>query len=101
MQMLQTTNLFSQAQHQAVRELLHELSPTEFRALALRFWGSYSLDDLSSDMNVDWDHANSILSRAMRRLKTLCLSHPAFAARLSKATTRLNLNEPISEKENQ
>ena len=99
MQTLQTINLFSPAEHKAVRELLHELSPTEFRALALRFWGSYSVEDLSSDMNVDWDHANSILSRAMKALKSKCLSHPAFAARLLKGTARLNFNELILEKE--
>ena len=95
MQMFQAIDLFSPAEHEAVRELLLELSPTEFRALALRFWGSYSVEDLSSEMNVDWDRADSILSRAMRRLKSLCLSHPAFAARLPKATTRLNFNESV------
>ena len=99
MQTLQTTNLFSTAEHQAVRELLHELSPTEFRALVLRFWGSYSVNDISSDLNVNWDHAHTILSRAVKCLKAKCLSHPAFAARLPKDKTRLNFNETISEKE--
>ena len=99
MRTLQATNLFSPAEHQAVRELLHELSPTEFRALVLRFWGSYSVNDISSDLNVNWDHAHTILSRAMKSIKGKLLSHPAFVARLPKDETRLNFNEPTSEKE--
>jgi len=99
MQTIQMTNMFAPSEHEAVRELLRELSPTEFRVLALRFWGSYSVEDISSDMNVNWDHANSILSRAMRALKAKCLSHPAFTARLcSSEPGRISMNQ-FTEKE--
>jgi len=89
MQTLQATNLFSPTEHAAARELLLELSPTEFRALVLRFWGSCSVDDISSDLNVSWDHANAILARAMKTLRTKCLSHSVFAARLTQDNARL------------
>lgn len=99
MQAAQSNNLFTPAEQEAVRELMFRLSPTEFRVLALRVWGSYSIEDISNSLCVDWNRADSILSRAMKELRSLCLSHPAFAARLLKKDARPNFKESILEKE--
>ena len=97
---MQTDELFTSVEHAAVRGLMLRLSPTEFRALALRVWGSRSIEDISSALCVDWDRADQIVSRAMKKLKLLCLSHPAFATRLPDRESRTSFKESVLEKEN-
>ena len=81
MQNAGSINIFSSAEHEVARELLVDLPPNEFRVLALRFWGLYSVSDISSDLNVSWEHAYELLSRALRNFKKRALIHPSFTRR--------------------
>ena len=74
----QSLDLFSNDQHSAVRELVASLPPVEFKVVFLRFWGVFSISEIARELRMDWESTDRILTRALGRLKALCLRHEAF-----------------------
>lgn len=62
----------------ALRNHLSILSPTELKAIILRFWASYSIEDVATVLRKEWDETDRIIERGLDKLRKACFTDPTF-----------------------
>lgn len=46
-----------------------ELSSSAQRAIFLRFWENYEIEEIANELNISWDQADQLLENALTDLK--------------------------------
>lgn len=52
---------------------LASLSPQGQRAINLRFWENYTIEEISECLGVSWDDADQIIEQSLKELKSLLI----------------------------
>ena len=71
--------MFSEVDHLIVRTAVSQLSSKECAAITLRFWENFSIQEVAKALRVDWNNADALIDKALKKLWTLCLSYPQFS----------------------
>lgn len=50
---------------------LTKLSPQGQRAIYLRFWENYTIEEISNVLKLTWDQADRLIESSLKELKTL------------------------------
>lgn len=48
---------------------LTELSPQGQRAINLRFWENYTIEEISDDLRMTWDEADELIEQSLKQLR--------------------------------
>ena len=78
------TSHFENRDIEAIRIHLGTLPPLELKAIILRYWGSYSIEDIASEFKKSWEDADLILERGVNRLRQSCYRDPVLIRHTSK-----------------
>jgi DNA-directed RNA polymerase specialized sigma24 family protein len=54
-------------------QALTELSPQGQRAINLRFWENYTIEEISEDLRMSWDDADELIEQSLKQLRMLLL----------------------------
>ena len=55
-------------------DALSILPPQAQRAIYLRFWENYTIEEISKHMRISWDQANRLIETSLRQLKSYLTS---------------------------
>jgi RNA polymerase sigma-B factor len=58
---------------------LNSLTPQEYRAVSLTFWGGMSQAEIGDDLGVSQRHVSRLLGCALKKLKEICLNRQTQA----------------------
>lgn len=61
-----------------VLQALSELSPEAQRALYLRFWENYLIEEISDDLKITWDAADRLIEMSLKQLKMRLIDGDIF-----------------------
>ncbi len=50
-------------------QALTELSPQGQRAINLRFWENYTIEEISEDLRMSWDDADELIEQSLKQLR--------------------------------
>lgn len=50
-------------------QALSELPPRGQRAINLRFWENYTIEEISSELRISWDEADQLIERSLKNLR--------------------------------
>ncbi len=78
MQYRKNVSKYDQTQIDAIYQYMTELTTKEFKAVILRFWGQFSINDIAKDLGVSWDMADQTLTRALEKLRSCYLRDADF-----------------------
>lgn len=54
-------------------QALTELSPQGQRAINLRFWENYTIEEISDDLHMTWDDADKLIEQSLKQLRARLL----------------------------
>jgi len=54
-------------------QALTELSPQGQRAINLRFWENYTIEEISEDLRMSWDDADELIEQCLKQLRARLL----------------------------
>jgi DNA-directed RNA polymerase specialized sigma24 family protein len=74
-----SSNHFTDSDHLIVRQAMALLPKRELEVVTLRFWEGLSETEISVVMKTDWRTVERLMTRALSRLRGICLSRPEFS----------------------
>lgn len=54
-------------------QALTELSPQGQRAINLRFWENYTIEEISEELRMSWDEADELIEQSLKQLRSRLL----------------------------
>lgn len=58
-----------QFQNRALFVAVTELSSVAQRAIYLRFWENYEIEEIAKELNISWDQADKLIENTLKDLK--------------------------------
>ena len=74
---------FSLEDEVIVRSLLKQLPKKQRKAIILRFWEGYLIEEVATKLKISWREADKLITTGLLKIKKECMAHP----RSSKKTT--------------
>lgn len=72
-------NLFTPTDHAIIRAAVHALPGLLCAIVEMRFWRQMEIVEIADELGVTIQTVEQALIQAVRRLRTICLKHPAFS----------------------
>ncbi len=87
-----TQPLFSNVDYSILRKNLSQLQGHERSVVMLRFWESNTISEIAEILELTWQDVESYLTRALAKLKNLCLENQEFSRSTPSGETKCDLS---------
>jgi RNA polymerase sigma factor (sigma-70 family) len=63
--------LFEECDYAEIRKLLAHLPDREFRIIYLRYWATYSINQIAEELRMSWDAVDQKLTQTLSSLRSM------------------------------
>ena len=85
-------NLFTEEEHQYLREHLGKLPAVEFEIVVKRYWERLTLQEIAEDFDLSWNTVDRLFRSALAKLSEYCFADSRFSLRRNNSQNGLSVN---------